>query len=62
MERITSGFHEFWNAIHAINEKYKHPRLKVTPMVGFWLLMLRLYLLGMLVLLAYKFISLVSGG
>ncbi len=62
MERILDSFHEFWNAIHTINEKYRHPRLKMTPMVGFWLVMLRLYLLAMLVLLAYKFISLVSGG
>ncbi len=62
MERIWNGFHQFGGAIHEINEKYKHPRIKMTPMVGFWLLMLRLYLIGMLVLLAYKFVSLVTGG
>ncbi len=62
MERIWNSLYQFRVAIHDINEKYKEPRLKMTPMVAFWLLMLRLYLIGMLVLLAYKFISLVSGG
>ncbi len=62
MERLFNSFHELGRAIHDINEKYKEPRLKVTPLVGFWLLMLRLYLISMLVLLAYKFVSLVSGG
>ncbi len=61
MERIQSGFHGFLSAIREINEKYKHPRIRMTRMVSFWLLMLRLYLLGMLLLLAYKFITLVGG-
>lgn len=62
MERITNTFHDFFGAIREINDKYKHPRIKMTRMVSFWLLMLRLYLIGMLLLLAYKFISIVSGG
>ena len=62
MERIANTFHDFFGVIHEINEKYKHPRIRMTPMVSFWLLMLRLYLIGMLLLLAYKFISIVSGG
>ncbi len=62
MERITIIFHDFSGAIREINEKYKTPRIQMTRMVSFWLLMLRLYLIGMLALLAYKFISLVSGG
>jgi hypothetical protein len=62
MERIGNTFHEFLGAIREINAKYKTPRIQMTPMVSFWLLMLRLYLIGMLVLLAYKFISIVSGG
>ncbi len=61
MERIQSRFHGFFSAINEINEKYKHPRIRMTRMVSFWLLMLRLYLLGMLLLLAYKFITLVGG-
>ena len=62
MERITNSLQDFFEAIRAINAKYKTPRIKMTPMVSFWLLMLRLYLIGMLLLLAYKFISIVSGG
>ncbi len=62
MEKIWDGLREFWGAIHEINEKYKTPRIKMTRMVSFWLLMLRVYLIGMLLLLLYKFISIVSGG
>ncbi len=62
MERIGNGFHDFFDAIRGINERYKTPRIKVTRMVAFWLLRLRLYLIGMLLLLLFKFISLVNGG
>lgn len=62
MENIRNAINEFIGAIREINEKYKHPRIKMTPMVNFWLLMLRLYLIGMLLLLAYKFISTIRGG
>jgi hypothetical protein len=60
MERIVNGFRDFVGAIRGINEKYKTPRIKMTRMVGFWLLLLRLYLIGMLLLLLYKFISIVG--
>ncbi len=59
MERILDGFRGFFGAIREINEKYKTPRLKMTPMVSLSLLMLRLYLIGMLLLLLYKFASIV---
>ncbi len=55
MEHIANSLREFLGAIRAINEKYKHPRIRMTPMVAFWLLILRLYLIGMLGLLLYKF-------
>lgn len=35
MEKIFNGLTSFRNAIHAINEKYKTPRIQVTPMVNF---------------------------
>ncbi len=57
MERILDGFRGFFGAIREINEKYKTPRIKMTPMVSLSLLMLRLYLIGMLLLLLYKFVS-----
>ncbi len=40
MERILDGFRGFFEAIHGINEKYKTPRIKMTPMVSLSLLML----------------------
>jgi hypothetical protein len=60
MDRILDGFRDFIQAIRDINEKYRTPRIKTTRMVSISLLMLRIYLLGMLLLLLYKFISIVT--
>jgi hypothetical protein len=60
MERILDSFRDFIQAIQEINEKYKSPRIKTTRMVSFSLLLLRIYLIGMLILLLYKFITVVS--
>jgi hypothetical protein len=60
MDRILSGFREFFQAIREINEKYRTPRIKMTRMVSISLLLLRAYLIGMLLLLAYKFITTVG--
>ncbi len=57
--KIVETFTDFYQAVHEINQKYKEPRIKVTPMVSAALLMLRLYLIGMVLILAYKFITLV---
>ncbi len=57
MERLFSGFRDFFQSIRDINEKYKTPRIKTTRMVSLSLLMLRIYLIGMLLLLLYTFIS-----
>ncbi|HEY3419584.1 MAG TPA: hypothetical protein VGK23_03445 [Methanomassiliicoccales archaeon] len=40
-----------------ITEKYKTPRIKMTKQVKWALLLLRLYLIGMLLLLAFKFFT-----
>jgi hypothetical protein len=56
MHSIMNSFREFVQAIREINEKYKTPRIKMTRMVSFSLVLLRVYLIGMLVLLAYKFV------
>ena len=56
MDKFFSSFRDLWQAIREINEKYKTPRIKTTRMVSFSLLVLRIYLIGMLILLAYKFI------
>ena len=60
MEGILDSFRDFIQAIRDINEKYKTPRIKTTRLVSFSLLLLRIYLIGMLVLLVYKFISVIT--
>jgi hypothetical protein len=57
MNNILNGFRDFFQAIRDINQKYKTPRIKTTRMVSLSLLLLRIYLIVMLVLLAYSFIS-----
>lgn len=61
MESIMDSFRDFIQAIRDINERYKTPRIKTTRLVSFSLLLLRIYLIGMLLLLVYKFISVVTG-
>jgi hypothetical protein len=61
MKGILDSFRDFIQAIRDINEKYKTPRIKTTRLVSFSLLLLRIYLIGMLVLLVYKFISVITG-
>lgn len=46
-------------AIHNINKKYSKPRLKMTPLVRFSLFALRLYLIMLVVILSYKFYTMV---
>jgi len=60
MEGILDSFRDFIQAIRDINEKYKTPRIKTTRLVSFSLLLLRIYLIGMLLLLVYKFISVIT--
>ena len=60
MTNILDSIRDFAEAIREINRKYKTPRIKVTRMVSISLFMLRLYLIAMIVLLFYKFISVVT--
>jgi hypothetical protein len=60
MTSILDSFRNLIQAIREINEKYKTPRIKTTRMVSISLLLLRIYLIGMLLLLLYKFISIVT--
>jgi len=46
-------------AINDINKKYSKPRLKMTPLVRFSLFALRLYLIMLVVILSYKFYTMV---
>ena len=49
----------FLESIREINKKYKTPRITMTPFVRFALIALRVYLLVMLLVLCYKFVTLV---
>jgi hypothetical protein len=49
----------WFGAITEINRKYSKPRLNMTPTVRFTLLFLRFYLLFLVLLIIYKFITLV---
>ncbi len=59
MEKILEMLRGFVEAIREINAKYKTPRIKMTRMVSLSLLMLRLYLIAMIVILLYRFITIV---
>jgi hypothetical protein len=59
--RLLSRTFKRWTAkIREINEKYKQPRLKMTPLVKVSLLVLRLYLIMLVIILVYKFYTVVS--
>ena len=47
--------------VRAINRRYAHPRLALSPAVRVCLLILRLYLLFLVGLLAYRFVAIVAG-
>jgi hypothetical protein len=53
--RIGSVFRGWMNKIHEINKKYEKPRITMSPGVKLALLLLRLYLVLLVVLLGYKF-------
>jgi hypothetical protein len=46
----------FFDGIREINQRYKTPRIKMTPMVRFSLVFLRIYLVLTIGILMYKFI------
>ncbi len=51
---------ELFEKVGEINRKYAKPRIKMTPAVKLALLVLRLYLIILVLILAYKFITLVT--
>ena len=61
-ERIGSVIHESTGTIRNINRKYATPTIKLTGGAKFALLFLRLYLIFLICLLAYKFWLTVTGG
>jgi len=60
MEENNNEFNQpktFIGSIREVNAKYRTPRIQMTPIVKISLYALRFYLIGMLLILLYKFIS-----
>jgi len=60
---INERFKEFcqdkFGRIIEINNKYAHPKIEMSPVVRLSLFLLRAYLLFLLLLLVYKFITVI---
>lgn len=64
MPEIKKTFFNFLGIVRAvkeINQKYKDPKIKMTKLTGILLTFLRTYLILILLLLLYKFISVAMG-
>ena len=59
-EKKTGLIQRARNKIAEINERYRTPRIKMSRGVKIALLVLRLYLLFLVVILGYKFITTLS--
>jgi hypothetical protein len=62
MDNLKTPFNKpkgFIESVREINAKYRIPRIKMTRMVNISLLALRIYLIVMLLILFYKFATLV---
>ncbi len=57
---IEGIFQNGINMVRSINRKYATPRITMTPMVRISLLLLRIYLLVLLIILFYKFFTLIN--
>ena len=59
MVNIKQAFFRFlglFDGIREINDRYKVPRIKMTPLVRFSLVFLRIYLILTIAILIYKFV------
>jgi hypothetical protein len=54
---IPEFFKNTVSTVRSINQKYAKPQIKMTPMVKFSLLSLRLYLIFLVGILVYRFIA-----
>ncbi len=58
-QKIKSSLRHQSNTIRAINDKYRHPRRRMTRGVKIALMGIRIYLIIILCVLLYKFITLI---
>lgn len=61
-ERIGSLISELTGKIRSINQKYANPKIQLSGGAKLALLFLELYLIFLVLLLAYKFWTIVHGG
>lgn len=61
LTRIKNFIGRRFKKINEINKKYATPQIKMTPQVKLALLILRLYLLFLVAILAYKFATILEG-
>ena len=59
-ERIASIFHGWTDKIHEINKKYEKPQITMSRGVKLALMFLRVYLILLVLLLGYKFWTLLK--
>ena len=59
-QRIGSVFRGWSDKIHEINKKYEKPRITISPGVKIALLFLRVYLILLVILLGYKFLTMMK--
>jgi hypothetical protein len=60
LNNIKEFFDRRFSVISEINRKYRKPRIAMNPLTRFALLMLRIYLLFLVAILLYKFITIVT--
>ncbi|HVQ01017.1 MAG TPA: hypothetical protein VMT57_05835 [Candidatus Thermoplasmatota archaeon] len=58
-KKLIAGIQSQVRIVRDINEKYATPRIKMTKWVKIALLGIRIYLIVLVVILAYKFVTLV---
>jgi hypothetical protein len=56
-KQLKKFYEQHFEKIIEINEKYATPRIEMSPIVRICLMVLRFYLIILIVLLVYKFIS-----
>jgi hypothetical protein len=61
-ERIGSLISELTGKIRGINQKYANPKIKLSGGAKFALFLLKIYLIFLVVLLVYKFWTVIHGG
>ena len=59
-EKLKEFCQDKFGKIIEINNKYAHPKIEMSPTVTISLFLLRVYLIFLLLLLVYKFITVIN--